>query len=85
MPYGPTYDRTKPYDGIERGMLLHFINWNIEKQYEFVLPRLVNDSEFAGAVTLHPKSKDPLISTENPAASKHFRRTAGKWRLADRG
>ena len=26
LPYGPTYDRTKPYDGMERGMLFHFIN-----------------------------------------------------------
>ena len=69
MPYGPTYDRTKPDDGIERGMLFHFINSNIENQYEFVLRRWVNDSEFAGAVRLHPKSKDPLIGTQNPAES----------------
>jgi hypothetical protein len=29
----------------------------------------VNDSEFAGAVRLHPKSKDPLIGTQDPAES----------------
>ena len=29
----------------------------------------VNDSEFAGAVRLHPKSKDPLIGTQNPEES----------------
>ena len=61
--------RAKPYDGIERGMLFHFINSNIENQYEFVLRRWVNDSEFAGAVRLHPKSKDPLIGTQDPAES----------------
>jgi len=27
----------------------------------------VNDSEFAGAVRLHPKSKDPMIGTQDPA------------------
>ena len=69
MPYGPTYDPGEPYDGIERGMLFHFINSNIENQYEFVLRQWVNDSEFAGAVRLHPKSKDPLIGTQNPAES----------------
>ena len=69
MPYGPTYDPSKPFDGIERGMLFHFINANIENQYEFVLRQWVNDSEFAGAVRLHPKSRDPLIGTQDPAES----------------
>jgi deferrochelatase/peroxidase EfeB len=69
MPYGPTYDPTKPYDGIERGLLGYFINSSIENQYEFVLKQWVNDSEFAGAVRLHPKSKDPMIGTQDPAES----------------
>ena len=69
LPYGPVYDPSKPDDGIERGMLFHFINANIENQYEFVLRQWANDSEFAGAVRLHPKSKDPLIGTQNPAES----------------
>ena len=69
MPYGPGYDPTQPYDGLERGMLFQFINANIENQYEFVLRNWANDSEFAGAVRLHPKSKDPLIGTQNPAES----------------
>ena len=69
LPYGPTYDPGKPYDGIERGMLFHFINSSIENQYEFVLRRWVNDGEFAGAVRLDPKSKDPLIGTQDPAES----------------
>jgi hypothetical protein len=50
-------------------MLFHFINANIENQYEFVLRRWVNDSEFAGAVRLHPNSKDPVIGTQDPAES----------------
>ena len=69
MPYGPIYDRTKPYDGLERGMLFHFVNSNIENQNEYLLRRWVNDSEFAGAVRLHPKSKDPLIGAQNSAES----------------
>ncbi len=69
MPYGPVYDPTKPYDGIERGLLGFFINSNIENQYEFVLSQWVNNSEFAGAVRLNPKAKDPLIGTQDPAES----------------
>ena len=59
----------QPNDGIERGMLFHFINANIENQYEFVLRQWVNDSEFAGAVRLHPDSRDPLTGTQDPAES----------------
>ena len=55
--------------GIERGILFHFINSNIENQYEFVQRRWVNDSEFAGAVRLDPRSKDPLAGTQDPAES----------------
>jgi deferrochelatase/peroxidase EfeB len=69
MPYGPIYDPAKAYDGIERGLLGYFINSNIENQYEFVLGQWVNDSEFAGAVRLHPKSRDPMIGSQNPDES----------------
>jgi deferrochelatase/peroxidase EfeB len=69
MPYGPAYDPTQPYDGIERGLLGYFINSNLENQYEFVLSQWVNDSEFAGAVRLHPQSKDPMIGTQDPKTS----------------
>ena len=69
MPYGPAYDPTQPYDGIERGLLGYFINSSIENQYEFVLGHWVNDSEFAGSVRLNPKSKDPMIGTQDPAES----------------
>jgi deferrochelatase/peroxidase EfeB len=69
MPYGPSYDPTQPYDGVERGLLGYFINSSIENQYEFVLGHWVNDSEFAGAVRLPPKSKDPMIGTQDPAES----------------
>ena len=69
MPYGPRYDPKQPYDGIERGLLGYFINSNLENQYEFVLSQWVNDSEFAGAVRLHPESKDPMVGTQDPATS----------------
>jgi deferrochelatase/peroxidase EfeB len=69
LPYGPVYDPTKPYDGIERGLLGYFINSSFENQYEFVLGHWVNDSEFAGAVRLPPKAKDPMIGMQDPAES----------------
>ena len=31
--------------------------------------RWVNDSDFAGAVRLNPRSKDPLAGTQDPAES----------------
>jgi deferrochelatase/peroxidase EfeB len=69
LPYGPVHDPTQPYDGIERGLLGYFINSTIENQYEFVLSQWVNDSEFAGAVRLNPKARDPIIGTQEPAES----------------
>jgi len=42
---------------------------SIENQYEFVLGHWVNDSEFAGSVRLNPKSKDPMIGTQDAAES----------------
>ena len=69
LPYGPAYDPTQPYDGIERGLLGYFINSNIENQYEFVLSQWVQESEFAGAVRLNREAKDPIIGTQNPAES----------------
>ena len=69
MPYGLAYDPAKPDDGIPRGLLGYFINSSIENQYEFVLGHWGNDSEFAGVVRLDPKSKDPMIGTQDPAES----------------
>ena len=40
-----------------------------------MLRRWVNDSEFAGAVRLHPQSKDPLIGTQD--RRKAFRDPSG--------
>ncbi len=34
-----------------------------------MLKQWVNEAEFAGAVRLNPKSKDPLIGTQDPAQS----------------
>jgi deferrochelatase/peroxidase EfeB len=69
MPYGPSYNPKQPHDGIERGLLGYFINSSIENQYEFVLGQWVNDAEFAGAVRLPPKAKDPMIGAQDPAES----------------
>src|SRR3954467_14410910 len=68
LPYGRPMIRNNPTT-IERGILGYFINSSIENQYEFVLGHWVNDSEFAGAVRLPPKSRDPMIGTQDPAES----------------
>ena len=79
LPYGPAYDPKQPYDGIERGLLGYFINSSIENQYEFVLGQWVNDSEFAGAVRLHPQVEGSNDRHAGPDG-KHFRDSAGEWR-----
>ena len=71
--------RRNPTTASSAGLLGYFINSNIENQYEFVLGQWVNDSEFAGAVRLIPKAKDPMIGTQDPIR-KHIRNPAGEWR-----
>ena len=82
MPYGPAYDPTQPYDGIERGLLGYFINSSIENQYEFVLGHWVNDSEFAGSVRLNPKVEGS-DDRHSGSRGKHFCDSAGEWCAAD--
>ncbi|MEZ4495333.1 MAG: hypothetical protein R2845_00800 [Thermomicrobiales bacterium] len=61
LPYGPTYDPSAPYDGIERGLIGHFINTSIENQFEFVLREWINKSDSVGRVRLDPRSRDIVI------------------------
>ena len=79
MPYGPVYDPTQPYDGIERGLLGYFINSSIENQYEFVLSQWVNDSRIRRRRPAAPKVER---SDDRHAGSgrKHFRDSASEWR-----
>ena len=69
MPYGPAYDPSVPYDGVERGLLGYFVNSYIENQYEFVLKEWAEAGEFAGRVRLSPKSKDVIIGSDAPSDS----------------
>ena len=69
LPYGPTYYPDEPYDGVERGLIGHFINTSIENQFEFVLREWVNSSDAVGSVRLDPKSKGALIGSNDPATS----------------
>ena len=69
MPYGPPYDPSVPYDGVERGLLGYFINTYIENQYEFVLREWIEAGEFAGRVRLNPKSKDVMIGSNDSTES----------------
>lgn len=69
LPYGPIYDPTQPWDGIDRGLIGHFINTSIENQFEFVLREWVNSSDAVGSVRLNPKSKDIVIGANDPSES----------------
>jgi deferrochelatase/peroxidase EfeB len=69
LPYGPTYYPDEPYDGLERGLIGHFINTSLENQFEFVLREWVNSSDAVGSVRLDPKSKGALIGSNDPATS----------------
>jgi deferrochelatase/peroxidase EfeB len=69
LPYGPTYDPDKPYDGIERGLIGHFINTSIENQFEFVLREWINQSDAVGSLRLDPNAKGPLLGSNDPATS----------------
>jgi deferrochelatase/peroxidase EfeB len=59
MPYGPAYDPTQPYDGIERGLLGYFINSSIENQYEFVLGHWVMTANSPGRSGCTPNRRIP--------------------------
>jgi deferrochelatase/peroxidase EfeB len=66
LPYGPTYDPDAPWDGIERGLIGHFVNTSIENQFEFVLREWINNSDAVGRVRLDPRSKDVVIGANDP-------------------
>jgi deferrochelatase/peroxidase EfeB len=69
LPYGPTYLPSEPYDGIERGLIGHFINTTIENQFEFVLREWMNSADAVGAVRLDPHARDVITGTNDPADS----------------
>jgi deferrochelatase/peroxidase EfeB len=69
LPYGPTYDPNEPYDGIERGLIGHFINAIIENQFEFVLREWLNSADAVGAARLDPHSKGVITGTNDPSDS----------------
>jgi Dyp-type peroxidase family len=51
-PYGPPY---VPKDGVERGLIGHFICSSLQQQYEFIISQWDNGSTVTGL------SRDPLI------------------------
>ena len=52
FPYGPPY---VPNDGVERGLIGHFICTSLQQQYEFIISQWVNGS------TVDARARDPLI------------------------
>ncbi len=66
IPYGPAYDPAKPDDGIERGLLGHFLSANLAAQFEAVHYDWLNlglqDPRITG-------SNDPLLGANDPVDS----------------
>jgi Dyp-type peroxidase family len=48
MPYGPPLPPGAPDDGVDRGLVGLFLNADIERQYEFVQRRWLNEASFDG-------------------------------------
>ena len=76
LPYGPTYDPGKPYEGVERGMLFQFINANIENQYEFVLRQLGQRQRIRRGRQASPKIEGSADQRQY-GSGEHLRATAG--------
>lgn len=69
LPYGPTYDPSEPYDGIERGLIGFFINSRIDNQFEFVLREWLNSADAVGSVRLDPHSNDVIAGANDSSES----------------
>lgn len=67
-PYGPPH---QPHDGIERGLIGHFICGDLGNQFEFVMQQWVNGDAFGSRNGI-----EPLLGATDPASSV-FRFSAG--------
>jgi deferrochelatase/peroxidase EfeB len=75
MPYGDPYDRDRPDDPSERGLLGFFINASIETQYEFVVRMWCNQGGFAAGL---PADSKDLIAGDEPVAGASFALNRGR-------
>ena len=57
MPYGPSLPPGAPDDGADRGLIGLFLNADIERQYEFVQRRWLNETSFDGL----SNESDPIL------------------------
>lgn len=73
MPYGPAYDPAQPDDGIERGLVGHFICGDLENQFEFVQKVWINQDIAAPGLR---GSRDPILGAQEACGGKLTIRTA---------
>ena len=66
VPYGPPFNPQQPDDGIERGLIGYFINADFANQFQFLMSRWMNTSNFAGGMI---SGVDPLGGASNPSFS----------------
>jgi deferrochelatase/peroxidase EfeB len=73
MPYGPPYDPSRPYDGVPRGLVGHFINADLANQFEFLMRQWMNGDTFVRSVpneggdpVLNISGRDVFVGANDP-------------------
>lgn len=72
MPYGPPYDPSEPYDGVERGLLGFFICGDLESQFEFLLATWANRDFSTSGLR---GTRDPIIGAHDESGGTFTIRT----------
>ena len=73
MPYGPAYDPANPVDA-PRGLVGHFINVDLQNQFEFLMGQWINTANFVRSVkgpngdnpVLNISGRDVLLGADDP-------------------
>jgi deferrochelatase/peroxidase EfeB len=76
MPYGPAYDPAHPVD-TPRGLVGHFINVDLQNQFEFLMGQWINTATFVRSVkgpngdnpVLNISGQDVLLGNDDPSTS----------------
>jgi deferrochelatase/peroxidase EfeB len=79
MPYGPPYDPSRPYDGVPRGLVGHFINADLANQFEFLMSQWMNKDTFVRSVpneggnpVFNISGRDVFVGANDPPPPTSF-------------
>lgn len=72
MPYGPPFDPQQPDDGLERGLIGHFICGDLQLQYEFLLRVWANLDLATHGLR---GTRDPLLGAQPEGGGRFVLRT----------